>query len=201
MKVCVYVEGGGPTAGSSGAAACRRAFSSFFQKILGDGPKPKIVACGSRDEAYNDFSRELTGDSEYFAVLLVDSEDPVADGKSASEHLRGREKHWKPVADGQAHLMVQCMETWFLADKKALADYYTKGFVQSALPRNLSIESISKPDVMKGLEDASKPTKKGKYHKTRHGFEILERIDPEKVAKASPFAKDLIAVLRKKLTN
>ena len=202
MKVCVYVEGGGPNAKSQAATACRKAFSEFFGKVLGDSkPRPKIVASGSRDEAYHDFCRSLKNDSETFAVLLVDSEDPVAGGKTATAHLRDREKHWTtPMPDGQVHLMVQCMEAWFLADKPALAEYYGNEFTTSALPPNPKIEEIPKKDVIKGLANATKANKtRGPYHKTRHGFDLLGLIDPAAVRQASRFADALINLLLAKL--
>lgn len=201
MKVCVYVEGGGPNAKLQAATACRKAFREFFGKVLGDKPKPKIVASGSRDEAYRDFCRSLENDADTFAVLLVDSEDPVVAGRTAAEHLQDREKHWTtPMPDGQVHLMVQCMESWFLADKKALAKYYGDKFKAAALPQNPRIEEISKRDVMKGLEGATKTTEtKAAYHKTKHGLELLERIDPSAVRQASPFADALIQLLLAKL--
>jgi hypothetical protein len=198
----VYVEGGGPSAKHKNATACRKAFSEFFGKVLGDDkPRPKIVASGSRDEAYHDFCRSLKNDSDTFAILLVDSEDPVPTGKTAMAHLKDRD-HWTaPMPDEQVHLMVQCMESWFLADKAALAKYYGNKFKATALPQNPKIEGISKQDVMKGLEGATKATEtKGAYHKTKHGFEILERIDPAAVRQASPFADALIELLLAKLT-
>lgn len=84
--------------------------------------------------------------------------------------------------------MVQCMEAWFLADRAALEEYYGQGFKSQSLPRNPKIEDIPKQDLMQGLEAATRETTKGNYHKTKHGFEILERIDPSKVRTASKFA-------------
>jgi hypothetical protein len=132
-------------------------------------------------------------------VLLVDSEDPVLSGKSAAAHLRDRDKWRKPLPDEQVHLMVQCMEAWFLADKTALTQYYGNEFKRSALPPNPKIEEISKKDVADGLSRATASTDKGTYHKTRHGFEILERVDPAAVERGSPFAGALFAVLRSNL--
>ena len=190
VKVCVYVEGGGPKAKDQAATACRKAFHLFLEKVLGDKPKPRIVASGSRDDAYHDFCRSLDNDPDTFAVLLVDSEDPVVGGRTAKAHLQDRERHWTgSMPEEQVHLMVQCMETSFLADKAALAKYYGNKFKESALPANPKIEEISKQDVMKGLVAASKSTKKGTYHKTNHGFDILEGIDPAAVRKASPFVR------------
>ncbi len=91
--------------------------------------------------------------------------------------------------------MVQCMEAWFLADKAVLAEYYGNGFRQSALPQNPRIEEVSKRDVLHGLERATVETSKQAYHKTRHGFDILERLSPEAVRNGSPFAAALFEVL------
>lgn len=202
MRVKIFVEGGGPSASARTAAACRKGFRQFFEKVLVDGHNPHIVASGSRDQAHEDFRRSLKTDPEVFAILLVDSEDPVSRGKTASEHLREREKNWNPIPRGQAHLMVQCMEAWFLADKNALSAYYGTEFKAQALRQNPNIEGIVKKDVLGSLEAATKEAKsKGKYHKTKHGFDILGNIDPNKVANASPFAKDLINVLRERLAQ
>jgi hypothetical protein len=199
VKVCVYVEGGGPYAGRHAATACRKAFRLFFEKVLGDKPKPRIVASGSRNEAYHDFCRSLDSDTDTFAVLLVDSEDTVAAGASATAHLRERENWTRAMPEEQVHMMVQCMETWFLADKTALAQYYGNEFRTSALPSNPQIEEISKQEVLKGLVRATKATKKGPYHKTNHGFDILERIDPGAVRQVSRHADALISLLLAKL--
>ena len=87
------------------------------------------------------------------------------------------------------------MEAWFFADKAMLADYYGDGFSQSALPPNPKIEEIPKKDIFQGLEQATVKTSKKAYHKTRHGFEILERLDPHAVQVSSPFAAALFKVL------
>jgi len=87
------------------------------------------------------------------------------------------------------------MEAWFLTDKAMLAQYYGDGFRQSALPPNPKIEEIPKRDVLQGLERATVETSKKAYHKTRHGFDILERLDPEAVQGGSPFAAAFFKVL------
>lgn len=88
------------------------------------------------------------------------------------------------------------MESWFLADKETLMTYYGPKFYPNALSNNPNIENISKQDVLKCLENATKGTKRGKYNKGSHSFEILAQIDPEKVQQASPYAKRLIATLK-----
>jgi hypothetical protein len=193
VSVRIFVEGGGRQPRTK--TACRKAFHVFFEKLLGDRPKPRIVASGSRDEAYRDFCCALSDDPDVSPVLLVDSEDPVPSGKTTAAHLRDRDQWTKPLPDGQVHLMVQCMEAWFLADKGKLAEYFGDGFKQSALPANPQVEEISKKDIFDGLNRATAATIKGAYHKTRHGFEILERLDPRTVQQHSSHAAALFRTL------
>jgi hypothetical protein len=94
--------------------------------------------------------------------------------------------------------MVQAMEAWFFADRVSLAAYYGQGFRLNALPGDEHhIEAIPKDDLVPSLESASRDTKtKGQYHKTRHGFALLARIDPAKVEAGSPHAEALHRFLR-----
>jgi hypothetical protein len=141
VSIRVFVEGGGD---ANTKTACRKAFHVFFEKVLSERPRPRITASGSRDEAYRDFCRSLSSDPNTFAILLVDSEDPVPAGKAAKTHLRDRD-HWtNPMPDEQVHLMVQCMEAWFLADRPALKLYYNDELRASALPGNPNIEEVPK---------------------------------------------------------
>ncbi|MEX1094982.1 MAG: hypothetical protein WED34_02975 [Planctomycetales bacterium] len=48
------------------------------------------------------------------------------------------------------------------------------------------------------MKAASKQTRKGCYDKGRHSFEILNGLDPAKVAAASRHARRLMDVLRAK---
>ena len=167
---------------------------------------PSITACGGRQQAYDKFCTALEdADKTDFIVLLVDSEDPVTQGNSPWVHLHSRDGWTKPsgATDDCAHLMVVCMETWFLADKdedeSELAKYFGQGFNKNLLPKNSRIEEISKPDVENGLKSATRQsTPKGEYDKGRDSFAILALIDPNKVVAASPHAKDLIDTLKAK---
>ncbi len=117
------------------------------------------------------------------------------------QHLKNRkdDKWTRPLSavEDQAHLMVQVMEAWFLADPDALSTYYGQGFLVNSLPGRMDIEKIEKEKVFKVLSHATKRTQKGEYHKTRHGFDLLERIDPNLVRAASLHAEALLSVLAK----
>jgi len=105
------------------------------------------------------------------------------------------------VDDEQAHLMVQVMESWFLADQDTLSSYYGQGFLRNSLPRQKDIERIDKQRVLGALSHASRLTQKGTYHKTKHGFELLELIDPALVRAASRHAENLFAELARKTAD
>lgn len=194
MSVRIYVEGGGDQ--GSTKSDCRKAFRLFFEKIIPRGSF-SIIASGGRRAAFDDFCAALTKHQGDYIVLLVDSEEAVTAG--VWEHLRTRvgDGWHRPVGidDGQANLMVQCMESWLLADRETVIAYYGSGFLAGSLPGQPNVELIAKPVALEGLRHCSKFTKKGEYHKTRHGFDLMERIDPAKVRVASAHARRLFDVL------
>ena len=194
----IYVEGGGE--GRELKAKCRRGFSTFFRKASLAGRMPRVIACGGRQKTFDKCCTALAKATDNdFIVLLVDSEAPVAMGAGPWLHLKNRDNWDKPAGatDANAHLMVQCMEAWFLADKDVLERYFGGGFNRKALPGQPDVEDISKSDLDNGLKRATRRSEpKGPYHKGRHSFAILAELDPEKVIAASPHAKRLVAVLK-----
>lgn len=191
MSVKIYVEGGGNQERT--IKACRAGFSKYFERIAQEGKRPRIVVCGSRDQAYRDFAQGLSDPKYQVILLLVDSEQSVEPGDSAWIHLNKVSRWQRPTGalEDSAHLMVQIMESWFMADKNCLEQFYGQHFNGNALPQRAEIELISKQDVINGLENATSNTKKGRYHKTQHGFEILSMLDPAKIEAASQFARHL----------
>lgn len=154
---------------------------------------PRITACGGRKNAYDDFVIKHQTES---ALLLVDAEEPVK-GVGSWQHLKNRDGWPRPAGatDDQCHLMAQIMESWFLADRDALEEFYGQGYRGNALPQNPQIEQIAKDRVLDGLKDATRDTSKREYNKGSHSFEILARLDPEKVQDASPHAKRFVEAL------
>lgn len=208
--VMMYVEGGGDTA--SLRTECRKGFTQFITKA-GIKNRPRVVACGSRQEAYEHFCMAISNGED--ALLLVDSEEVIAGTHQADsqkpetwlpwQHLKQRiGDGWdKPVGslDTDCHLMVQVMESWFLADRNVLVDFFGQGFKENSLPNAANaIESVSKSQVYSGLSTATHNCKtKGAYGKGEHSFELLAKINPERICAASPWAKRFIDQLRKKM--
>ena len=195
VSIKLYVEGGG--AGKSLKSACREGFKNFIKKTGLSGMMPGVVACGSREKAYDRFKTAHLNKDET-SLLLVDAEESVQQ-TGPWRHLKVRE-NWDPpngATDDQCHLMVEVMESWFLADRDALKEFYGQGYRQNALPQDTQIERIPKDDVLDGLDGAARNTSKRGYDKGAHSFEILAKLDPEKVKNASPYAKRFIEALFK----
>lgn len=196
VRIILHVEGGGER--NIQKRIARRGFRLFLEKAGLKGRMPRIMACGSRDDAYRDF-RSSHKAGHVTAVLLVDSEEQVT-ASTAWDHLQSRERSWRRPTnsqDAQFHLMVQFMESWFLADRDALIGFYGRNFRTKALPKRPEIEAIPKQDVTSGLENATRATTKGKYDKGSHSFEILGLLDPDKVQRSSPHAKRFVDTLKR----
>ncbi len=197
MTIKIYVEGGGDS--DALRTACRRGFSEFLRRAGLGGRMPRIVACGTRNNAFERFCTALRSPSRgEFPLLLVDSEAVIASGVGPWCHLAGQDAWEQPVgaSDEHVHLMIQCMETWFLADQDALAVYFGPDFNRNSLPRQTDLEDIAKEEVLRKLGDASRyVTKKGQYNKGRHSFAILEQINPTLVRQKCPSAERFIVFL------
>jgi hypothetical protein len=187
----LYVEGGG----SKGKVRtdCRKAFRSFIGRA-GVKRSVNVVACGSRGDAFNSFEREHRRGRQT-ALLLVDADGPVTT-HSPWLHLQANHGWNRPrgTSDKQCHLMVQIMESWFLADVETLESFFGEGFRRRALPGNSNVEEVPKNDVEDGLARATQGTG-SRYKKGRHSFNILAKLDPRKVMKASPHADRFIKSL------
>ncbi|MCK4659302.1 MAG: DUF4276 family protein [Phycisphaerae bacterium] len=194
----VYVEGGGDA--NALRTKCRRGFSEFFRKAGFEGRMPKVVACGARDDAFDDFCTALAqAHGACFPVLLVDSEAVVE--TEPWPHLKLWDNWDKPddASADHAHLMVETMEAWFVADRDSLAAYFGREFNTNALPARNDVESISKAELYQSLKNATRLcNKKGEYDKGAHSFEILALIDPDVVRSKSPHTERLITTLHRK---
>ena len=200
MRVTIFVEGGGDRKDLK--VACRKAFRILLERAGFLGRMPEIVACGPRGEALAKFRTALrdAGDDE-LPILLVDGERPMLPehrGKPWS-HLATAPDNWQRpegATDDHAHLMVQCMESWFLADRGRLAAYFGQHFLPGSLPGGNDVEAIEKQRILDGLRDATRHCPKKRYDKGRHSFDILEGLDPARVEAASFHAKRLFDRLR-----
>ena len=189
----LIVEGGG-TQNPALQTECRRAFRRLLERAGVTAGRPRIVAAGGRRRAYDLYTTAIkNSQSGEHIVLLVDADEPVT-SETAWEHVRTRgQDGWsrpEEAGDEDLHLMVQCMEAWFLADPHVLGSFFGQGFKQDRLPKGADIEAIPKQAILDGLRAASAAAKtKGKYGKGSHSFKILSLLDPQRIKEASPWAR------------
>jgi hypothetical protein len=195
-EVRIYVEGGGSN--ERARTKLRRGLNRFLGSLCELARVKRIrwqvIPCGPRNLAFESYREALRIHAAAFNVLLVDSEAPVA--KSSWKHLEGRDGWEIPdSSEEQCHLMVHCMESWLLADPAALAEFYGQGFRLKALPRTTDVEAVTKEKVAASLAHATKETQKGRYHKIRHGPDLLGRLDPDRVRQRAKHCERLFVTL------
>ena len=198
VSVRLYVEGGGDH-NKALQTLCRKGFSDFIRKAGMAGRMPRIVACGGRREAFEDFETAQADPGPGLPpVLLVDSESAV-NAANPWDHVRqrGGDEWERPpnASDDQLQLMVQTMEAWFHADREELQTFYGQHFRAGALSLRASVEMIPKNELFAGLEAATSNCQKGEYSKGGHSFQILARIDPAKVRAASGWCERFLTAL------
>jgi len=93
-------------------------------------------------------------------------------------------------------LMVQVMETWFIADRKAMKQFFGANFREAAIPEWPELEVVPKRAVYESLDKATADCGPRKYAKGKMSFDLLGNISPAKVEAASPHARRLFQRLR-----
>lgn len=197
MTAVIYIEGGGDRDDNL-ARLFRRGWRSFFAAAGLEGRMPRVVRGGGRTRTF-DLFRTAVGNPfpGRIPLLLVDSETDVSAGQSTWQHLGARDG-WdrRPEAgNDQAFLMVQVMETWFLADRTALRQYFGARFRENALRPWPNLAGVSKDDVLEALGRATAECPR-RYAKGTVSFELLERIDPARVEVECQHATVLLHRLR-----
>lgn len=195
--IAIYMEGGGDSA--AGKASLRQGMSEFLRELREAARKKrfqwKVVACGSRNDAFDAFQNAVRTATDTFNVLLVDSEGAVSSEPRA--YLQQRDG-WAcgDLEAEQFQLMAQTMETWIVADPEALLGYYGQGFNTNALPRAQDLETLDKASIASALASATRNTRtKREYHKIAHASALLALIDGQKVRKRCKHCERLFVLL------
>ena len=173
ILVILYLEGD---------ARLRAPMSQFIRRITGPIDL-NIRPCKSGSDAIKQCDKDTD------ALLLIDSEGALTPQlvQSVASQIG---------ATNHAFFMVQLMESWFLSDRPMLEAYYGRGFSPGSLPPNPNIENVPKPDVERGLHDATRRCRKGAYHKTTHAPDLLSQLNPATVYNACPNFARFIDYLR-----
>jgi hypothetical protein len=192
----IYIEGGGE--GHLLDTLFRQGWTAFFKTAGLEGKMPGIVRGQGRTRTFDLFVTAVMNPRPgVLPLLLVDSEGPLAEGSTAWQHLKARDNWERPAGagDDQAFLMVQLMESWFLADRGLLHAYFGAALREEALRAWLSLESVPKETVLATLDRATAACRTP-YAKGKVSFELLARLSPESVEKACPNARRLLDHLR-----
>lgn len=197
MKVKIYAEGGGE--GQLYDTLFRQGWSEFFRVARLEGRMPRVVRGKGRLRTFDLFQTAITSRKpDELPLLLVDSEGAVQIGHTVWQHLKARDEWEKPpgATDEQAYLMVQVMETWFLADREMLRYYFGKDLRENHLRQWPALEDVPKATVFDVLEKATAGCDKKQYRKGKISYEMLARLNPTQVENCCPHAKNLLDRLR-----
>lgn len=198
MSAHLYIEGG---ESKEDQIRCREGFRKLIEKAGFSGRMPRLSACGGRGSAFDDFKTAHAGRKagDYIA-MLVDSEDPVADFEQTWNHLQVRDQWAKPVGamDEQVLFMTTCMETWIVADRKALRGHYGHKLQENALPALVNLENRNRHDLHDRLVHATSNCSNA-YSKGKSSFEVLAKLDPSVLKKHLPSFVRVVRILNEKL--
>src|SRR5260221_11707978 len=130
-KIMVYIEGegGGGTTGKQKHldGEFRKSWKKFLQPLADQATNKGIARfqCipgrGGVTTAET-FSKPLPKDEGALRILIIDSEGPVSDNTKPWKALKKTRPGW--ADDKNCYLMVQCLETWLLADVESLKQHY-----------------------------------------------------------------------------
>jgi hypothetical protein len=196
VKVKIYAEGGGE--GQLYDTLFRQGWSEFFRIAGLEGLMPSVVRGKGRGRTFDLFQTAVMSRKPHeLPLLLVDSEAEVRTGHTVWQHLKVRDDWDKPegAGDNQAFLMVQVMETWFLADREMLRNYFGPALRENHLHQWPVLENVPKENVFEALEMATAGCGK-RYSKGKVSYEMLARLNPTRVENSCPHAKLLLDRLR-----
>jgi hypothetical protein len=174
----IYVEGGGKS--NNHRAELRAAFlvalRDLKKRAADAGWTLHPIFLGPGPEAFKRFVKDSPAPENCHRLLLIDAEGPVT-GR-VGDHLSSQ-FHWNVsgLDPNDMHLMVQCMEVWFLADVEALKSYFGTKINLKKLPDRKNLEEEPKQDCLAKLEAACKPTPSGTYGKGEHSSGLLKLIN------------------------
>jgi hypothetical protein len=197
VKVKIYAEGGGE--GQIYDTLFRQGWSEFFRAAGLEHRMPSVVRGKGRGRTFDLFKTAVANrQPEELPVLLVDSEEPVQAEHTVWQHLKVRDDWDRPTdaTDEQAYLMVQVMETWFIADREMLRDYFGPAFRENHLRQWPALENVPKETVFEALDQATAACGKRRYGKGKISYEMLARLNPARVEDECPHARELLAHLR-----
>lgn len=159
-------------------------FHKLIKQLL-EGNMPKIIMGDGKNQAINKFKKNKLSELSY---LLIDLD--YDETKRESQLL---ELGLKNKADS-VFFMIQEMEAWFISQPKILDQYY-KEAISTKLPKD-NPKKIKDPVAV--LENSTRKTKKGKYHKVKHGTALLELLNANELKSTFKEFQKMIDEIAKK---
>ncbi len=180
-KPTLFIEGGNVTRNGD----LRQGFGKLLAKVLGDKVKKvRIKLCGAKDQAIKAY---LSTDGKKF--LLIDLDCGYEEKQSRIKDLNS-----KGCVREEYFFMIQTMEAWLLSQPNVLSKYYGQGIEIKGI-QGKNWQNQSSP--VKILNKLTKSTQKGKYHKVKHGSELLALLDAQSLMDDFPEFKRMIETLKK----
>lgn len=184
MKAVIYLVGGGNSKDLH--IRCRRGFRELLESSGFRGNMPRLVSCGGRRSAYDDFKTGHVGQRAQYVAMLVDSEELVTDPEKTWDHLKEHDGWDRPggADDEQVLFMTTCMETWIVTDRDTLRKHYGSNLQESALPPLVDPEQRQRHDIQDQLIRATRNCQNA-YAKGKRSFEVLGKLSPQALRAAN----------------
>jgi hypothetical protein len=189
MGSVIYIEGGGESKYLH--SCCRHGFRKLLEKCGYAGHMPRLVAGGGRGTTFNDFKVAFKNKpSDDFIAMLLDSEDPLQDTLGCWAHLKSRDGWNKPdgATEEQVLFMTTCMETWIVADRNSLINYYGTQLFINRLPSLVNLEKRVRHEIQNALEQATVNCSNA-YQKNKRSYEVLAILNPDELRKLPNFSR------------
>lgn len=170
MKPTLIIEG----AANTDRGDLRSGFVVLLRKVINN--KPLRFKMGNGKASSIDNFHNITP-----SLLLVDL-DGAANTKAQALNVIDRNRRT------EIFFMIIEMESWFLSQPEILDKYYGIDIARK-LPANAHIVVIE-PD--KEIQKHTKGTRRGEYHKVQHGAQLLQLLEPNKLAQDFADFQDLI---------
>ena len=185
VKKCLIIEGDNTRNNNNGDL--REGFGQLFAKF---GCRVQIKMGAGKDSTVDKFRTIVNGKSDLGCekpFLLIDLD------KQENEIQKDLETYKISEHSEFVCYMVQEMEAWFLSQPQLLDNFYGAG-ISSRLPKK---HPKLVNDPVRELENITKQTPKGLYHKIRHGAILLNKLDPTKLINDFPELKRFVENLKK----